>query len=117
MQAARRVAHVLVDAKAQDELVARALPAPLRIEIADMAVEGGVGPAAVEIDAQETFRRPIIQALGVEQRSNSGLGYGGADHKEGPASAPPALTTRGWAGAGQAQSPRGAAGRRRDGCR
>jgi hypothetical protein len=49
-----------VDAEAQDELVARALPAAPGVEVADMAVEGGVGPAAVEIDAQETFRRPII---------------------------------------------------------
>ena len=60
MQAARRVAHVLVHAKAQHELIARALGAALGVERADMAVEGGLGPVAVEIDAQETFGRPII---------------------------------------------------------
>ena len=60
MQAARRIAHVPVHAEAQHELVARALLAALGVEVADMAVEGGVGPAAVEIDAQETVRRPIL---------------------------------------------------------
>ena len=42
-------------AKAHDELVARALGAALGVEVADMAVEGRIGTAAVEIDAQETF--------------------------------------------------------------
>jgi len=38
--------------KAQHELIARALLAALEIEVADVAVEGGIGPVAIEIDAQ-----------------------------------------------------------------
>src|SRR5262247_2801275 len=38
--------------KAQHELIARALLAAPEIEVADVAVEGGIGPVAVEIDAQ-----------------------------------------------------------------
>ena len=49
VQAARRVAHVLVDAEAQHELVARALGPALGVERADMAVEGGLGAVAVEM--------------------------------------------------------------------
>ena len=67
MQAARRVAHVLVHAKAQHELIARALGPALGVERADMAVEGGLGAVAVEIDAQETVGRPIVEQLGLLQ--------------------------------------------------
>jgi hypothetical protein len=58
---------VLVHAKAQHELVARALGAALGLERADMAVEGGLGAVAIEIDAQETIGWPIIRRLGVLQ--------------------------------------------------
>ena len=57
--AARRIAHVLVHAEAQHELIARALGSALGVERADMAVEGGLGPVAVEIDAQETVGRIV----------------------------------------------------------
>jgi hypothetical protein len=60
VQTARRIAHVLVHAKTQDELVARTLLAALEVEIADMRVEGGIGPAAIEIDADEAGRRIVL---------------------------------------------------------
>jgi hypothetical protein len=61
MQSARRIAHVLVHAKAQHELIARALGPALGVERADMGVEGGLGTVAVEIDAQETVGWPIVE--------------------------------------------------------
>src|SRR5262249_21628782 len=53
-------AHVLVHAKAQHELIARALLAALEIEVADVAVEGGIGPVAIEIDAQVALGRIVV---------------------------------------------------------
>src|SRR6266496_1391024 len=45
-----RIAHVPMHAKAQHELVARALLAALGVERADMAVESRLRPVTIEID-------------------------------------------------------------------
>ena len=54
---------MLVHAQSHHELVARALLALADIQIADVAVEGRLGPAAVEIDAQKTFGRMVVGLL------------------------------------------------------